>query len=286
VKKLPIRIVDRVRSTTQLAMRRATARSRPGPDFILIGTQRAGTTSLFRDLRMHPQVAPPIVKEIHFYDYNHARGSSWYQAHFPTKRERNERAKREGMAISGEATPNYLRHPHAARWAAAELPEASRFIVTLRNPVDRAFSHWKLMVRLGLEDLSFGDAIEAEDRRIGPDWERVQRDPHHQAHEYFRHSYAARGRYAEQLDEWFRRVGRDRVHVVRTEDHYARPDETYAEITAFLGLRSWQPERFSDIHATSASAPPADVADHLRREFAQHNERLGELMERDFGWDG
>ncbi len=269
----------------RLAIRRATAGSRPGPDFILIGTQRAGTTSLFRDLRSHPQVAPPIVKEIHFYDYNHAKGTSWYHAHFPTQAERDEVAGAGGHCLSGEATPNYLRHPHAARWAAAELPETTKFIVTLRNPVDRAFSHWKLMTRLGLEELPFADAIAREADRIGPDWERMQRDPHHQARTYFRYSYAARGRYAEQLEEWFKRIDRSRILVVRTEDHYQRPAKTYADILEFLELGDWQPDRFSEIHATATSRPPTEVADRLRTEFAPHNRRLAELMERDFGWD-
>lgn len=286
MKKLPIRIVDRVRDSARLAMRRATAGSRPAPDFILIGTQRAGTTSLFRDIRLHPQVAPPLVKEIHFYDYNHRRGSDWYHAHFPTRAERDARAEREGLAITGEATPNYLRHPHAARWAAAELPQTTRFIVTLRNPVDRAFSHWKLMTRLGYEDASFAAAIEQEPGRIGPDWERMQVDPHHRARTYFRYSYAARGRYGEQLDEWIRRVGRERLLVVRTEDHYSDPGRVYDDVVAFLGLRPWRPDGFSDIHATASSEPPANVAARLTTDFAEANARLPELVGRDFGWDG
>ena len=280
-----MRIVDRVRAATTLAARRATAGMRGGPDYILLGTQRAGTTSLFRDLRLHPQVAPPLVKEIHFFDFNHAKGTSWYHAHFPTQRQLDERTAREGMAITGEATPNYLRHPHAARWAAAELPESTKFIVTLRNPVDRAFSHWKLMSLLGHETLDFADAIAREEERIGADWEKMQRDPHHEARTYFQFSYVARGRYAEQLEEWMKRIDQSRILVVRTEDHYARPAEIYAEVTDFLGLRPWQPDHFSEMHATATSAPPREVAAQLQSSFAPENARLAELVGRDFGWE-
>lgn len=277
---LPIRILGRATTATRLAWGRRTAHRRPRPDFVLIGTMRAGTTSLYRDLKAHPQMLPPVTKEIHYFDYHHAEGERWYRAHFPTA---NQRA-RTGGSISGEATPNYLAHPHAAGWAARELPD-TKFIVLLRNPVDRAFSHWKLMRRLGHETLGFAEAVAAEDGRIGKEWQRMLDDPHYAAVDWFRYSYAARGRYAEQLERWFGAIDEERFLIVRSEDYYAAPAEAWQRITDFVGLDAWSPPDFSNVHGTASSGPAPEVATRLREALAPHNAKLIDLIGEGFAWD-
>jgi hypothetical protein len=277
-------MLDRSQTAARLAWGRLTAGRRPGPDFILIGTMRAGTTSLYRDLRAHPQVLPPVTKEIHYFDYHHGDGERWYHAHFPTDRQRSARAAAGGVAVSGEATPNYLAHPHAARWAGVELPE-TRFIVLLRDPVDRAQSHWKLMRRLGHENLSFGDALDSEERRIAPEWARMMEEPHYAATDWFRYSYASRGHYAEQLERWFGVIDRKRFLVVRSEDYYAEPATAWSDITRFVGISDWAPGDFSKVHGTASREEDPEAMALLRSHFAPHNERLTKLLDREFDWD-
>jgi hypothetical protein len=281
---LPKRILDRGTTDARLAWGRWTAGSRPAPDFVLIGTMRAGTTSLFRDLRAHPQVLPPVTKEIHYFDYHHGSGERWYRAHFPTARERSAGGDGSRVTVSGEATPNYLAHPHAAGWAAAELPE-TRFIVLLRNPVERAHSHWKLMRRLDHETLSFADALDAEERRLAPEWERMLEEPNYAAVDWFRYSYAARGHYADQLGRWFEAIDRNRFLIVRSEDYYAEPAEAWRRITRFIGISDWSPGNFSKVHGTASRGEDEEVLARLRTHFAPHNERLATLVGRDFAWD-
>ena len=91
--------------------------------------------------------------------------------------------------------------------------------------------------------------------------------------------HAASSDLNDSLGTFLRRRGR------LTEDHYAEPGRVYDEIVAFLGLREWRPDGFSDIHATATSEPPTDVANRLRAEFAEANGRLSDLAGRDFGWD-
>ncbi len=105
------------------------------PDFVIIGTQRGGTTSLHAYLSAHPQVATPATKELHFITDRYERGLDWYLGQFP--------AELPPDVITGEATPYALFHPLAPR-RLREIAPAARLIVLLRNPVDRAYSHYLL----------------------------------------------------------------------------------------------------------------------------------------------
>src|SRR5690606_6491994 len=145
------------------------------PDFLVIGAMRAGTSSLYKYMGSHPAVIPSLRKEIKYFssEYNQ-KNESWYRCHFPTGLDIRLLTSMRGTRIQTfEASPDYLLHPRAAARAAKLVPEA-KIIVMLRNPVDRAFSHYQHMFRLGLETLPFEEAIvqepvrlEAEQTRIG-----------------------------------------------------------------------------------------------------------------------
>ena len=108
------------------------------PDFIIIGTQRGGTTSLYSYLASHPSVGPASTKEVHFFDNKYTKGLAWYRAHFPSAIEKYyaEHIQKRKF-ITGESSPYYLFHPHVPKRVAKDVPHA-KFIVLLRNPVDRA----------------------------------------------------------------------------------------------------------------------------------------------------
>src|SRR5687767_2090616 len=120
-----------------------TAEHRQLPDYLVIGTKRGGTTSLWGNLRRHPQVLslfPQMgnLKSPHFFDINWARGERWYRAHFPTDRHRERRAREVGHpVVVGDVSPYYLFNPLAAERASLVVPQA-KIVVALRNPVDRA----------------------------------------------------------------------------------------------------------------------------------------------------
>src|SRR5687768_13237463 len=109
------------------AWRVETAHLRRLPDFLIIGAQRGGTTSLYRYLTEHPEIDPAVRKEIHFFSRHHEQGLDWYRAHFP---------RRDESSLVGEASPNYLVHPDVPARVAAALPRV-KLIALLRNPVDR-----------------------------------------------------------------------------------------------------------------------------------------------------
>lgn len=225
------------------------------PEFLIIGGQRCGTTSLYHWLAAHPRVRPATGKELQFFSLHHDRGERWYRAHFPV---------RPSGVRSFEASPYYLFDPQAPARAAAMLPQA-RFVALIRDPVERAYSHYLHSVAYGVEPLSFADALAAEPERLATGGHEARR----------RYSYVARGRYAEQLSRWHAAAGRDRVLVVRTEELTSR----YADVLAFLGL---DPAPAPDRRHTrrAAGAPPLDEAlrERLTAEFAADRKALADLI--------
>lgn len=250
----------RARNVARIALRstraagRAAAGARDLPDFVIIGAQRSGTTSLYRDLVSHPQVLAPLGKELQFFTVYHRFGLRWYAGHFPAKAEGEQ---------TFEASPYYLYHPHAVDRAAAALP-AARFVVMLRDPVERAWSHYRHTRATGVEPLEFLEALHAEPARLRrADDLGVDSARGHRILRQF--SYADRGRYGQQLSRWVDAVGRDRVHVIRAESYHADPATHYARLLSFLDLEEHSPGYFANVNAgvaagVTGSASPAGAA--------------------------
>jgi hypothetical protein len=205
---------------------KATAALRPLPNFLIIGAQKAGTTALYAYLRRHPQITGPSWKEVSFFDRHYARGEAWYRGNFPNAL--------RARGLVGEASPSYLFHPLAPERVAAMVPEA-KLVALVRNPVDRAFSHYQHEVALGREPLSFEDALEAEDERLRGEEERMRADPVYFSRPWWDYTYRARGRYAEQLERWFAVFPREQLLIVPNEDLDAEPERTHARVLEFAG---------------------------------------------------
>ena len=110
------------------------------PNFLVIGAQRGGTTLLHRVLDRHPEVyVPQRRKEVHFFDWYYDRGADWYAGFFPCEQADEYRAV-------GEVTPDYLFDPHAPGRIRAVLPHC-RFVASLRDPIQRAFSWYSFQLR-------------------------------------------------------------------------------------------------------------------------------------------
>jgi hypothetical protein len=186
------------------------------PSFLIIGAMRSGTSSLARYLRAHPEVCMATQKEVHFFDRNFERGVDWYRSLFP--------CPNDGQAV-GEATQTYMYDQEALERMWRLLPD-SRLIAILRNPIDRAYSHYWLNRARGREPLDFGAALEAERERLGTGSLDAR----------FWYSYVDRGRYVRQLKAVCQRYRRDLVHVLLFEDLRDAPAETFSVVCRFLGV--------------------------------------------------
>jgi len=259
--------LGRVTSSSVFAGRYLTASHRPLPHFIILGTQRGGTTSLYRWLASHPDVAPAMKKEVHYFDGHYGKGIRWYRAHFPLA----HRGR-----ISGESCPYLLFHPLAPARVATDLPATARFIVLLREPAQRAISqywHWRQQGRWETETLE--RALELEPARLATQTERFLRGE--RSLEHIAYSYVARGEYAGQLRRWFDAVGRERILVLESEKLYTDPS-TSERARAWLGLAPHQqPFPVSNAARRLEEASP-ELLDRLQNHFEPYNQELFELL--------
>jgi sulfotransferase family protein len=223
-------------------------------------------------LSRHPSIAPPLRKEPQYFTLHNNKGDAWYRAHFPTAAARRAHERRTGEPLlTFEATPYYLYHPDAPGRAARTVPEA-KLVALLRNPVDRAFSHYQHTRSRGLEPLSFGAALDAETDRLASS-DASQR----------LHSYVSRGRYADQLARWLDQFPRPQVLVLRSEDLFDDMAAAVARVVEFLGLSAMPAVPLSP---AAAARPRLDdpVRERLRGEFAASNRALADLLGTDLWW--
>lgn len=271
----------------RLNMRLLTARFRSLPDFVILGGQRCGTSSLYKYLGRHPEIAPSLRKEIEYFTVDYGKGENWYRAHFPLRMRRMLHRAMGRRLFTFEATPDYLFDPRAPERLRKLLPGA-RLVVLLREPVERAFSHYHHMARLGLEDLGFAEAIAAEDDRLAGQLEQMQNDPLSRVLPFRRHSYFARGLYADQLERWFEQFPREQFLILRSSDFFRDPRAVLEQILEFIGAEPWAPAEFRNYSYTKTPAEnpdiPHPVAFQLTGRFAAPNRRLEELVGIDLAW--
>jgi hypothetical protein len=255
------------------------------PDFLIIGTQRGGTTTLFKVLLEHPQVGGAALhKEVHFFDLNHERGERWYRSHFPTTRSVERAREREGAFVLGEASPYYVFHPRAAERARALLP-AAKAIVLLRHPVARTWSQYRHEVQLGYESLSFEDALAAEPGRISGERERLLADPTARSFEHQHHAYIARSDYAPQLDAWLAAFPRERLLVLLSEELFADPAGTLRAVTSFLGIRDRGAVELPRLNASAGTSMRPGTRERLWEQLRPQIPAVARVLGRDPGWD-
>jgi hypothetical protein len=262
-----------------------TARFRQLPDYLIIGAQRAGTTSLFKYLVQHPAVGRPFLgKGAHFFDTNYSADLDAYRAYFPTTAYKwYVMASRRMGFVTGEGSPYYLAHPHAPYRIAEALPDV-KLIALLRDPVERAYSHYQHEVARGFEDLEFDEALEQEPKRLAGEVERMRSDPSYNSFALQHHSYLSRGRYAEQLEVWYGLFAREQILVLRSEDLFADPERVYLDVLRFLGVPAFSLREYDVFNPRKYSDMSPGTRQSLVEYFAEPNERLYDLMGVDFGW--
>jgi hypothetical protein len=199
------------------------------PNFLIIGAQKAGTTSLYHYLKQHPQIYMSPVKEAHFFDYEGTERQAFRgpgPSSHPRKVDNVEdyRALFDGASgekAIGEVSPLYLYIPEAPGRIRRRIPDA-KLIAILRNPADRAYSAFLHTTRRGLEPLTdFAQALGAEEGRIRDNW-------------HPRYHYRQRGFYHTQLKRYFDVFERDRIGIYLYEDLIADPLGVLRSIFRFL----------------------------------------------------
>ena len=262
-----------------------TSSRRVLPDFIILGAQRSGSTSLYNYLIEHPDILPGLMKEIHFFDNNYHRGVNWYRSFFPLSSSiRRMEHIHQKRIITGEATPYYLYYPHAPRRIHATCPDV-KLIVLLRNPVERAYSHYHHEVRLGVEELPFAEAIEREKTHIPRETAKILEDENYRSFGHQNYSYLSRGIYIEQLEAWNRYFSRDNMLVLKSEEFFSNPDRVLERTFTFLGVAEQRPTDYHIHNSLSYKEIEPGTYEALSDFFEPYNQRLYQFLEMNLGWE-
>ena len=236
------------------------------PDFLVIGIKKGGTSFLYHLLSQHPCVEPAASKELHYFDYLFEEGVEWYRRCFPVPRRKDGR-----RTITGEATP-YLDWLGAPEKVAGVVPQV-RLIALLRDPVDRAYSEYQMVVRKGRETRTFEEVVEAERKA----WPRAADS-----------GYLYRGVYVDHLLRWSTFFAREQMLVLKSEDLFERPRETLKLVLDFLDLPDWEPEASQLVSRRNKGEYEQKMDPSTRRRleeyFEPHNQRLYDYLGVDFGW--
>src|SRR5262249_49571102 len=222
------------------------------PNFFVLGAAKCGTTTLHGLLSAHPHIFMTKEKEPKFFDND---------SYYPRGLDRYLRDHFRGAAgfdARGESTPTYLRLAKARDRIRRDLGKDLRFVVILRDPVKRAWSHYLHAVCLGVETESFERALELESTRLSagrPSWTAYFRD----------------GLYAHQLRVWFEAFPREHFLLLLTEDLAERPSAVARQAFAFLDVDP-------DVEFSPPSRANVSWTPRYRRLAAALNPRRGGMI--------
>lgn len=254
------------------------------PDFVVIGCQKCATTSLYDYLIQHPDISSATQKEIHFFDSNYNIGITWYRSFFPTVFSKIFSKRKKRKFVTGEASPMYIFNPIVPTRMSRMLPNI-KLIAILRNPIDRAYSHYSMQVKNNYEHLSFEEAIGNEETRIAGEREKEEQDENYVGINLRDFSYLARGRYVEQLKIWMNYFPKDKFLILRTEDLEENPTHTMNEIFEFLDLPPYEIKNPPKMNVGEYKAMNPSTRKMLVEYFKPYNEQLHKLFNKNFDWD-
>ena len=242
-----------------------------GPNFIIAGASKSGTSSIYYYLGRHPQVLLSHKKEIDFYWKNYQRGIDWYLAHFPTITDNPD-------FITGEATPNYLRFPQVAQRIKDTFPQ-TKIIILLRNPADRAISwhYHKYNSGLTSEDLATAIVTERERLTTVSESEIINTG-------FYNPDNIMSSLYIYKIKAWMETLGREQFLILKSEDFYEDPSIHMANVFDFLGLPNCPLEKYPKVNAGSYNEIDASLRQTLVEYFAPYNQQLEDYLDMKFDW--
>jgi len=196
------------------------------PNFICLGAAKSGTTTLYDILRQHPEMYIPSFKEPHFFDIpeNYKNGIDWYKKNYY----RNALAK-----VIADFTPSYFFEKEAPKRIFDHLGKDVKFIVLLRHPVDRAYSHYLHSIRDEHEDLSFIDSLISEKERL----QTFETEGDYLS--YLRNSYSLQGQYGDMLERYLKYYSLKNFLFIHFEEEFIeKRNQTIQKVLHFLQIKN------------------------------------------------
>lgn len=228
------------------------------PGLIIIGGMKCGTSSLFNYLNQHPQLFGSKYKEVGYFcrDEFYSQGEKWYRTHFPRVEDMPD------GSLAFDATPDYLLYPEAPGRIAELLPDV-KLIALLRNPTERAISHYFHNIKKGREKEEILDAMKFEQA-----------------------VYKRRSIYKEQIERYYKLFDANNIKIIQSEEFFENPTKTLRDIFLFLGVD--QSVEISDLSPRQVGfnreAVRGEVHEYLDDYFEPFNRELFDYIGKEFQW--
>jgi len=254
------------------------------PDFLVIGVQRAATTSLYRYLIQHPQIlVTHKLRETYYFDNpeNYSKGFGWYLSHFPSQ-------LHKGKKLTFECSPSYIYYSQIPKLIKQDLGTI-KMIAILRNPVDRAYSAWQMYhsysnlplkhLRERADDRSFAEAIEQE---FNPESNTAK----------YPYNYINRGKYVQQLENYYNYFDKDQILVLNFATFGDDLGSSLNQICDFLNIEHFSQEAIQQFQKEKyaaakyvRSSDDDQVLERLKDYFSPYNEKLYTLLGHRYDWE-
>ncbi|OAB61992.1 hypothetical protein AY599_10540 [Leptolyngbya valderiana BDU 20041] len=236
------------------------------PHFIAIGCQKGGTTSLFYYLEQHPQILLSVKKEIQFWSLRYDRGLDWYLSHFPE-------LPSDGSILTGEASPTYLDFPEAAERLQKFFPDV-RLILLLRNPTDRAISHYYHWRKKGRESRNLEEAIVQQIENFNT------RNSGFRSKD----NYVVRGIYIKLIQPWLEKF-RENILILKSESFYKDTDRQINKVCDFLKISSFNLKQKKIYNSGDYRIENTKIREYLNDFYKPYNLELEKILKYSLNWN-
>lgn len=254
---------------------------RTGPDFLIIGYTKSGSTALYDYLIQHPNIIKASRKEIHFFDISYWRGLDWYKSYFPTRFQKSRNPKN----ITGEASPTYVFHPLAMNRIKKLFPKI-KLLIILRNPTHRAYSHFQNYTRGNNEDCTFEEAINQETNRLEIYNKKLSNDEvRDEDVKFLKIPYLYLGQYHDHLKKLFQIFPKNQILILKNEDLENETQKTLENVFDFLDVPKYTISDIKKRKVGKYSQMKNETQDFLNNYYKPYNEKLEKLLETNFDWE-
>ena len=260
-----------------------TSSFRVSPNFFVIGGVRCGTTSLYHYLGQHNCIKQAAYDELGYFDDNFHLGLNWYRSLFPTKFMQKKIESEYKKFLTYDVTPFYIYNPLVLDRIFKFSPNA-KIIAVLRNPIDRAYSHYNNKMQ------AEGDTKTTFEEIVYSEIEKIENNENNQENnaflvDEFYELLLARGFYAKQLEFWFKKFPRKNILLISSEELATNTDKTISEIFEFLEVPI---QKISDLTKQNVIKYPKmkdSTREILINFFKPYNEKLFGMLGRRFNWN-
>jgi len=252
------------------------------PECFIIGVVRSGTTSLYHYLGQHPCIGSSAYDEIGYFDENYHLGINWYKSLFPTKFTRDKIIKKHGKFLTYDVTPFYIYNPLVARRISESFPQA-KIISNIRNPIDRAYSNYIIMLQDGDTTKTFEEIVKMAINEIDKNKSKLNDESY--TVNVFYENILARGFYADQLEIWFEKFQKKQLLMIPSEDLAQKTDQVLTKVFEFLDLPYFKIKDFTKQNKREYPLMKDETRKLLIEFYKPHNEKLYSLINQHFDWD-